>query len=128
MVSAVNVGTVNMPKVLRHLSHRSSQVRDLLFIRDAMYAKDTKTTKADASGIAGPAVNFGYETTSTTTQSVGTDKAYYTSTPELVLPGLNGVQSPIVSRSCKLEQTGHRISGACKFYLPSLAFPDKVCD
>ena len=122
MVSAVNVGTVNMPKVLRHLSHRSSQVRDLLFIRDAMYAKDSKNTKADASGIAGPAVNFGYETTSTTTQSVGTDKAYYTSTPELVLPGLKMLQSPISSRSGRMERGGHRINGACTFYAPSLTY------
>ena len=43
MVSAVNVGSVNMPKMLRHLSHRSSQVRDLTFMRDAIFEKEVAT-------------------------------------------------------------------------------------
>ena len=122
MVSAVNVGSLNMPKVLRHLSHRSSQVRNLVFIRDAIYTKDTKTTKADSSSLAGPAVNFGYETNSTTTQAAGTDAAYYHNTPQLVLPGLKMLQSPITSRSGRMERTGHRINGACTFYAPSLTY------
>ena len=122
MASAVNTGSINMPKMLRHLSHRSKQVRDLLFVRDAIYSKETKTTKADASSLAGPAVNFGYETSSTTTQSAGTDAAYYHNTPQLVLPGLKMLQSPISSRSGKLERTGHRVTGSCTFYAPSLSY------
>lgn len=122
MASAVNTGSINMPKMLRHLSHRSKQVRDLLFVRDAIYAKDTKTTKADSSSLAGPAVNFGYDTNSTTTQAEGTNTSYYHNTPQLVLPGLKMLQSPISSRSGKIERTGHRVTGSCTFYAPSLSY------
>ena len=68
MVSAVNTGSVNMPKMLRHLSHRTNQVRDLVFVRDPIKRKDVKTTgqtsatKGSSTALAGPAVNFGYET------------------------------------------------------------------
>ena len=128
MAHTVGLGTANFPKLLRHLGHRTNQVRDLVFSRDPIYRKDVKTTgqntstAGSGSNLAGPPVNFGYETDSSAAQSAGTDTVYHTNTPELVLPGLNGVQSPIISRSGKLERTGHRISGACTFYLPSLAY------
>jgi len=132
MAHTVKLGAVNFPKLLRHLGHRTSQVRDLVFARDAIFEKSTRTTGAttdtlgDVGGnkaLSGPAVNFGYETTENDSQVLGAvDTVYHVSTPELVLPGLNGVQSPIVSRSGRLERTGHRISGACKFYLPSLDY------
>ena len=128
MASTVKLGTVNFPKLLRHLGHRTSQVRDLVFARDPIYRKDVKTTGAtsDTEGagtaLAGPAVSFGYETDSFAAQSATTDAAYHVNTPELVLPGLKAVQSPIVSRSGSLERTGHVITGACTFYLPSLAY------
>jgi hypothetical protein len=38
-----------------------------------------------------------------------------------VIGGLKVLQTPIISRSGKLERTGARISGECKFYTPSLA-------
>ena len=60
MVSAVNVGSVNMPKMLRHMRHRSSQVRDLTFVRDEIKQKDIKTPKVGGSDLSGPAVSFGY--------------------------------------------------------------------
>ncbi len=128
MANTVKLGTVNFPKLLRHLGHRTNQVRDLVFARDPVYRKDVKTTgqssstEGSGSTLAGPAVNFGYETNSYAAQSETTDTAYHVNTPELVLPGLNGVQSPIISRSGKLERTGHRISGACTFYLPSMSY------
>jgi len=131
MASAVNVGSINLPKMMRQLSHRTSQVRDLTFVRDAVYDKTyAKFRKDDASAaeLSGPPVNFGYESTSTTTASYaktqdrGSVTHSYTSTPELVLPGLTMLQSPIVSRSGKLERTGHRVSGACTFYAPSLSY------
>ena len=128
MAHTVGLGTANFPKLLRHLGHRTNQVRDLVFSRDPIYRKDVKTTgqntstAGSGSNLAGPPVNFGYETDSSAAQSAGTDTVYHTNTPELVLPGLNGVQSPIISRSGKLERTGHRISGACTFYLPSLDY------
>ena len=128
MARTVKLGTVNFPKLLRHLGHRTNQVRDLVFARDPVYRKEVKTTGAttgtEGSGtnLAGPAVSFGYETNSFAAQSEATDKAYHINTPELVLPGLNAVQSPIISRSGKLERTGHRITGACKFYLPPLDY------
>ena len=121
---AVKTGSVNMPKMLRHLSHRSNQVRNLTFIRDPIYRKDVKTTNANspAGNLSGPAVSFGYEETSYAAQSEGTDAAYHVNSPEIVLPGLKVLQSPIVSRSGNLELTGHRITGSCKFYLPSLHY------
>ena len=131
MASAVNVGSINLPKMMRQLSHRTSQVRDLTFVRDAVYDKDYKKYPANATSgteLSGPPVNFGYETSSTTTasytkeQDSGTVTHSYTSTPEIVLPGLTMLQSPIVSRAGRLERTGHRITGACTFYAPSLDY------
>ena len=119
MVSAVNVGSVNMPKMLRHMRHRSSQVRDLIFVRDEIKQKDIKTTKVGGSDLSGPAVSFGYEKSSSAAATAGDDTAYHASSPEIVLPGLTMLQSPIVSRRGRLERTGHRISGACTFYAPS---------
>ena len=128
MASAVNTGSINMPKMLRHLSHRTKQVRNLVFVRDAIKRKDVKTTgqtsatKGASTALAGPAVNFGYETNSSAAQSAGTDTAYHTNSPELILPGLKAIQSPITSRSGQHERSGHRITGACKFYMPSLDY------
>ncbi len=122
MVSTVNTGTINMPKILRQMRHRTSNVRDVLFQRDAIFDKDTKTTKADDSDLSGPAVNFGYEKSTNTSMSGSADNTvYHKSTPELVIGGLKVLQTPIISRSGKLERTGARISGECKFYTPSLA-------
>jgi len=128
MVSTVKTGKVNMPKILRHMSYRTSNVRDVLFQRDAIYNKSYKTTKADdVTQLSGPPVNFGYETSSTTgasftkTQDSGTITHRYTSTPELTIGGLKVLQTPVISRSGVLEQTGARISGECEFYTPSLA-------
>ena len=119
MASAVNLGSVNMPKMLRHMRHRSSQVRDLTFVRDEIKQKDVKTTNASSGALTGPAVSFGYEKSSSAAATEGTDTAYHAASPEIVLPGLTVLQSPIVSRRGRLEKTGHRISGACTFYAPS---------
>ena len=46
--------------MMRHIKHRTSQVRDLTFIRDAIYRKETKTTgtttgtEGSGSTLAGP--------------------------------------------------------------------------
>ena len=130
MGNTVKLGSVNFPKLLRHLGHRTNQVRDLVFIRDPIYRKEVMTTKASSAAgrgsgttsLSGPAVSFGYEESSFAAQSAGTNAAYHVNSPELVLPGLKGLQSPITSRSGKLERTGHRISGECTFYLPSLNY------
>ncbi len=119
MVSAVNTGSINMPKMLRHLRHRSSQVRDLTFVRDEIKQKDIKTTKVSGADLSGPAVSFGYEKSSSAAASAADNVAYHTASPEIVLPGLSMLQSPITSRRGRLEKTGHRISGACTFYAPS---------
>jgi hypothetical protein len=121
MASAVNVGSINLPKMMRQLSHRTSQVRDLTFVRDAIKQKDVKTTKSGGT-LEGPAVSFGYEKTSSDAATAGTDTAYHASSPEIVLPGLTMLQSPIVSRRGRLEKIGHRITGACTFYAPSLDY------
>tara|TARA_R100000988_G_scaffold92787_1_gene56920 strand:- start:1 stop:1131 length:1131 start_codon:yes stop_codon:yes gene_type:complete len=126
--TTVKLGSVNFPKLMRHLRHRTNQVRDLVFIRDPIFRKEVMTTKADsASGrgsgttsLSGPAVSFGYEESSSAAQSAGTDAAYHANSPEMIIPGFTAIQSPIISRSGKLERTGHRISGECTFYMPPL--------
>ena len=120
-MSNLKLGRVNMPKLLRQMRHRTSQVRDLVFIRDPIYRKSTKTTKSGGT-LAGPAVNFGYEQDSYAAQSEGTNAAYHADSPELIIPGLKCLQSPIVSRQGELERTGHRITGQCTFYAPSLDY------
>ena len=130
MVSTVKTGTINMPKILRHLSHRTSNIREVVFQRDAVYDKNYKKyPKNEVSGteLSGPPVNFGYESSSTTpatfdkVQDSGTITHRYINTPELMIGGLNVLQTPVISRSGKLERTGARISGECSFYTPSLA-------
>jgi hypothetical protein len=114
--------------MLRHLSHRTSQVRDLLFVRDAINRKEVMTTKdtnkdgTRSESLAGPAVSFGYETNSSAQQYAGTNLAYHVSSPELIIPGLKAIQSPITSRSGQHARSGYTITGACKFYVPSMDF------
>ena len=130
MATTVKLGSVNFPKLLRHLGHRTNQVRDIVFARDPIYRKEVMTTKANSTSgrgggttsLSGPAVNFGYEESSFAAQSAGTNTAYHVNSPELILPGLKAVQTPIVSRSGELERTGHRITGSCTFYMPSLSY------
>ena len=137
-MSNVNAGIFNFPQILRRLGHRTKQVRDLVFMRDAIFAKSAGTHK-DTDGspgagtgrttqMSGPPVTFGYESTdSTQTLSadadgyISKDTVYYVDSPEIVLPGLKTYQSPIVSRVGKLERTGHRITGACTFHIPPLS-------
>ena len=129
MANTVKLGTLNMPKLLRHVSHRTNQVRNLVFQREAIYNKEVMTTKATSTSgrgggttsLSGPAVSFGYESnTNTTIDGSTANTAYHLTTPELLFPGLQALQSPITSRSGKLERTGNRISGECTFYLPNL--------
>ena len=109
---------------MRHVGHRTNQVRDLVFARDAIFRKVTKThdSQGTPQALSGPAVNFGYEGSSSAAQSAGTNTAYHINSPELILPGLKAVQTPIISRSGELERTGHRITGSCTFYMPSLSY------
>jgi len=122
---------------MRHVGHRTNQVRDLVFARDAIQNKSTKTTgqssstQGSGSTLAGPAVNFGYEKGNTAANNFAggtsvtsdtTDSLYHVITPELILPGLKAVQTPIISRSGELERTGNRITGSCTFYMPSLSY------
>ena len=46
-MSNLKLGRVNMPKLLRQMRHRTSQVRDLVFIRDPIYRKSTKTMEEE---------------------------------------------------------------------------------
>ena len=123
-MSNVKLGSVNFPKLMRHVGHRTNQVRDLVFMRDAIFRKVTKThdSQGTPQALSGPEVNFGYEDNSSAAQSAGTNTAYHVNSPELILPGLKAVQTPIVSRSGELERTGHRITGSCTFYMPSLSY------
>ena len=128
MVSTVNTGTINMPKLLRHMSFRTNNVREVVFQRDAIFnkavgtIKDSDGTGGRADALSGPAVNFGYETsTNTTIDGSAADTAYHVITPPITIGGLKVLQTPVISRSGTLERTGARISGECKFYTPSLA-------
>ena len=128
MVSTVNTGTINMPKLLRHIGTRTNNVREVVFHRDAIFNKSTRTTKDNnkdgtrTDALSGPAVNFGYETsTNTTIDGSAVDTVYHLTTPPLTIGGLKVLQTPVISRSGILERTGHRISGECEFYTPSLA-------
>jgi len=106
---------------MRQVGYRTNQVRDLVFARDAVHNKSTKTTKT--GGTLSPPVNFGYESRLNSEVTADTtDSLYHVITPELILPGLKALQTPIVSRSGNLESTGHRISGACTFYMPSMGY------
>ena len=137
-MSNVNAGIFNFPQVLRRLGHRTKQVRDLVFMRDAIFAKsagthkDTDGSPGGGSGrttqMSGPPVTFGYESTGSTQTLaanvdgyISKDTVYYVDSPEIMLPGLKAYQSPIVSRVGKLERTGHRITGACTFHIPPLS-------
>mgnify|MGYP001304819242 CR=1 FL=1 len=51
MASAVNVGSINLPKMMRQISHRTSQVRDLVFVRDAILDKDMQEIKKELGDI-----------------------------------------------------------------------------
>ena len=128
MVSTVNTGTINMPKLLRHIGTRTNNVREVVFHRDAIFNKSTRTTKDNnkdgtrTDALSGPAVNFGYETsTNTTIDGSAVDTVYHLTTPPLTIGGLKVLQTPVISRSGTLERTGARISGECSFYTPSLA-------
>ena len=128
MVSTVNTGTINMPKLLRHIGTRTNNVREVVFQRDAIFNKSTKTTgtttgtEGTGTALSGPAVNFGYETsTNTTIDGSAADTVYHLTTPPLTIGGLKVLQTPVISRSGTLERTGARISGECSFYTPSLA-------
>ena len=123
MVSTVGLGSVNMPKLLRHMSSRTNNVREVVFQRDAIFDKSTKTTKGSTSdALSGPAVNFGYEKSTNTTMTGSADNTvYHKSTPALTIGGLKVLQTPVISRSGRLERTGARISGECSFYTPSLS-------
>ena len=45
MVSTVNTGTINMPKLLRHMSFRTNNVREVVFQRDAIFNNSVGTKK-----------------------------------------------------------------------------------
>ena len=124
MANTVKLGSLNFPKLMRQIGQRTNQVRDLVFMRDAIFNKETKTRKGPSGGdLAGPAVNFGYENNLNTNVSSDTDDSlYHVITPEMTLTGLKAVQTPIISRSGELERTGHRITGSCTFYMPSLSY------
>ena len=124
MANTVKLGSVNFPKLMRHVGHRTNQVRDLVFARDAIFRKVIKThdSQDTPQALSGPSVNFGYEDNLSTGVAATTNTPYHASSPELILPGLKAVQTPIISRSGELERTGHRITGSCTFYMPSLSY------
>ena len=85
-MSNIKLGSVNFPKLMRHVGHRTNQVRDLVFMRDAIQNKSTITTQ-NSKLSNGPAVNFGYEkNTNTTVASDASEEVYRTRGYSEVLP------------------------------------------
>lgn len=132
----VGFGSINFPKLMKHVGYRTNQVRDLIFERPEKYPKSTASVKRDASAqddIQGPRVDFGYEKGtdfSTSITEFGTsagevnadDEQWFQATPALSLTGLKAVQNPIVSRGGTAERGGFRTTGECIFYMPSLSY------
>ena len=128
----VGFGSINFPKLMKHVSYRTNSVRELVFERPEKYPKSTH--RDDTYHHQGPAVDFGYEQgtdfTTRVTDFGGDDaedahhdnQTWYESTPALNLPGLKAVQNPIVSRGGKAERAGFRQTGECIFYMPSLSY------
>ena len=62
----VKTGALNFPKMLRHLQHRTNQVKDLTFLRRPLTRPSTAATKdSNKDGTRnerfyGPPVDFGY--------------------------------------------------------------------
>ena len=121
------IGTVNMPKLLRHLRNRTNQVRELTFVRDAIHHKSSKGTGATSdtlgtgTALSGPLVNFGYEENDSSDRTESGDNAYHHDSPSLTAGGLIALQTPIISRATRHERTGQRVTGECKFYIPTIS-------
>tara|TARA_R100001509_G_scaffold158653_1_gene124101 strand:+ start:473 stop:1756 length:1284 start_codon:yes stop_codon:yes gene_type:complete len=121
------MGTVNMPKLLRHLRNRTNQVRELTFVRDAIHQKSSKGTGATSdtlgtgTALSGPLVNFGYEENDSSDRTESGDNAYHHDSPSLTAGGLIALQTPIISRATRHERTGQRVTGECKFYIPTIS-------
>ena len=121
------MGTVNMPKLLRHLRNRTNQVRELTFVRDAIHQKSTKATGATSdtlgtgTALSGPLVSFGYEEDDFSDRTESGDNAYHHDSPGITAGGMIALQTPIISRATRHERTGQRITGECKFYMPTLS-------
>ena len=133
----VGFGSINFPKLMKHVSYRTNSVRELVFERPEKYPKSTATVTSNTTGsddFEGPRVDFGYEKgtdfITRRTKFGGNDEndanadneQWYESTPALHLPGLKAVQNPIVSRGGKAERGGFRQAGECIFYMPSLSY------
>jgi len=125
--STLKPGSLNLPKLIRHLSHRTDQVKTLSFKRQSKHPKSSKatgqsnSTKGSGSALAGPAVNFGYEENDSTTSVLAPsgDQTYYLQSEGLFIPeAMRGLQQPI-KRVGGIQRTGNRTTATCKFYLPS---------
>lgn len=131
ITSSPNMGSINMPKLLRTLRFKTKNVRNFIFHRDAIYERDVGTVKdvdgspGDGTGrstaISGPLVSFGYETNQNTTRVEATDRAYHVRVDETNIMGLTGLITPITTTSSNLERTGYRNQGSCEIYIPTVA-------
>tara|TARA_Y100001938_G_scaffold66214_1_gene92009 strand:- start:254 stop:1636 length:1383 start_codon:yes stop_codon:yes gene_type:complete len=133
----VGFGSINFPKLMKHVGYRTNSVRELVFERPEKYPKSTANVMSNTTAVddfEGPSVDFGYEKgtdfLTRVTDFGGNDaedahadnQQWYESTPALHLPGLKAVQNPIVSRGGKTERAGFRQAGECIFYMPSLSY------
>jgi hypothetical protein len=127
LVSGPNMGSINMPKLLRTLKFRTNNVRKLIFHRDAMFERDVGTVKdanADGSGrtdvLAGPPVSFGYETSDNTTRVAAADRAYHTRVDEINVMGLEALIMPSSPQTSTISRAGNQYGGLCDIYLPTV--------
>ena len=100
----VGFGSINFPKLMKHVSYRTNSVRELVFERPEKYPKSTASVTSNTTGsddFEGPRVDFGYEKgtdfITRRTKFGGNDEndvnvdneQWYESTPALHLPGLS---------------------------------------
>ena len=85
----VKTGALNFPKMLRHLQHRTNQVKDLTFLRRPLTRPSTAATKdSNKDGTRnerfyGPPVDFGYtesQAVMATIPDYATDKTFFETT------------------------------------------------
>ena len=48
MANTVNLGSLNFPKLMRHVGHRTTHGRDIVFMRDTRFEKDINMSVGDS--------------------------------------------------------------------------------
>ena len=124
----VKTGALNFPKMLRHLQHRTNQVKDLTFLRRPLTRPSTAATKdSNKDGTRnerfyGPPVDFGYtesQAVMATIPDYATDKTFFETTWGLQFQNLKGLQNPKITLDNNPTAVSSRARGTADFFVPS---------